>query len=363
MSKGAARCSLLQYLVPLKNDTSFSQGLSKLVTEHLFFLVSIVGYAQLEFYLNGEMTKAKGIFDVGMKRFGSNTDFVMQYIDFLDRLNDDRNVRSLFQRVIDETTAKLESEKRESNLGEPTPETREKLRLFFDRFVEFERSRGDLSALSRVEKRREEAFPERPELRADSLLSVATRYQFLGLSPCSDFELSLMGGSTSRKPGVGTLIAAQAEWERERDRLLEVDRLREKERQQERERALERERELAQLRARELEMEMSSSSSASHANATPSTTSTAPAARPAALPQAQGPPRQGAVASSSKPVRKRRRTYSVQLISSLPLCLILPPLLSSFFHFSSFFLFSFFLSLFFYSLKYWSRKLCISLVD
>mmetsp|Transcript_39400 Transcript_39400/g.100993 ORF Transcript_39400/g.100993 Transcript_39400/m.100993 type:complete len:922 (-) Transcript_39400:596-3361(-) len=154
-----------------------------------------VGYSHLEFYLNGEKDRAKGIFDIGMKKFSTVPQFVLEYASFLEKLNDDRNVRSLFLRVIDDTLAQKQEEEKKSITADPQESTVRTLKLYYDHFIAFEQRRGDLVACLKAEMRRQEAFPEEEEFKTDALLNVANRYKFLNMWPCSDFERSLMGGS------------------------------------------------------------------------------------------------------------------------------------------------------------------------
>lgn len=40
------------------------------------------------------------IFELGMKRFSGNADFVLCYVDFMSHLNEDNNTRVLYERAL-----------------------------------------------------------------------------------------------------------------------------------------------------------------------------------------------------------------------------------------------------------------------
>jgi cleavage stimulation factor subunit 3 len=43
---------------------------------------------------------AQSVFEAGLKRFMHEPGYILEYADFLCRLNDDRNVRALFERAL-----------------------------------------------------------------------------------------------------------------------------------------------------------------------------------------------------------------------------------------------------------------------
>nr|GFA33784.1 cleavage stimulation factor subunit 77 [Tanacetum cinerariifolium] len=43
---------------------------------------------------------AHNVFEVGLKRFMHEPGYILEYADFLSRLNDDRNIRALFERAL-----------------------------------------------------------------------------------------------------------------------------------------------------------------------------------------------------------------------------------------------------------------------
>ncbi|KAF4357733.1 hypothetical protein G4B88_023191 [Cannabis sativa] len=107
---------------------------------------------------------AHNVFEAGLKR----------YADFLTRLNDDRNIRALFERA----------------LSSLRPEDSVEV---WKRFVRFEQTYGDLASMLKVEQRRKEALSgiseENSSVFEGSLQDVVSRYSFMDLWPCSTRDL------------------------------------------------------------------------------------------------------------------------------------------------------------------------------
>lgn len=47
-----------------------------------------------------DMSIGHKIFELGMKRFSGNADFVLCYVDFMSHLNEDNNTRVLYERAL-----------------------------------------------------------------------------------------------------------------------------------------------------------------------------------------------------------------------------------------------------------------------
>ena len=77
------------------------------------------------------------IFDLGLRKFSSSTEFILAYLDYLSHLNEDNNTRVLFERV----------------LTAGTLEPRDSLEVW-NKFLEFETNIGDLASVVKVERRR-----------------------------------------------------------------------------------------------------------------------------------------------------------------------------------------------------------------
>lgn len=133
-----------------------------------------VAYAMMAFCLDKDPKIAHNIFEDGMKRFMNEATYILEYADFLARLNDDRNIRALFERAL-------------STL--PLEESTE----VWKRFVHFEQTYGDLASMLKVEKRRKEALSQMGEDGASTLESslqdIVSRYSFMDLWPCTSSDL------------------------------------------------------------------------------------------------------------------------------------------------------------------------------
>lgn len=138
-------------------------------TYHVF-----VAYAMMAFCLDKDSKVAHNVFEAGLKRFMHEPGYILEYADFLCRLNDDRNVRALFERA----------------LSLLPPEESEEV---WKRFAQFEQAHGDLSSMLKVEQRRKEALSRTSEdnssLMEDTLHDVISRYSFMDLWPCSSKDL------------------------------------------------------------------------------------------------------------------------------------------------------------------------------
>ncbi|VDP79559.1 unnamed protein product [Echinostoma caproni] len=132
--------------------------------------------AFMEYFCSKDKEIGHKIFELGMKRFGGNADYILCYVDFMAHLNEDNNIRVLFERALG------------SNQIAP-----ERSRLIWARFLQFESQVGDLASILKVEKRRLQSMESVKEAsRLESALLI-DRYRFLDLLPCSDSELRSLG--------------------------------------------------------------------------------------------------------------------------------------------------------------------------
>ncbi|KAB1200091.1 Cleavage stimulation factor subunit 3 [Morella rubra] len=133
-----------------------------------------VAYAMMAFCLDKDREIAHNVFEAGLKRFMHEPVYILEYADFLTRLNDDRNIRALFERAL-------------SSL--PPEESVE----VWKRFTQFEQTYGDLASMLKVEQRRKEALSRTGEEGASalegSLQDVVSRYSFMDLWPCTSKDL------------------------------------------------------------------------------------------------------------------------------------------------------------------------------
>lgn len=133
-----------------------------------------VAYALVAFCLDKDPKVAHNVFEAGLKRFMHEPGYILEYADFLSRLNDDRNIRALFERAL-------------SSL--PPEESVE----VWKRFAQFEQTYGDLASMLKVEQRRKEALARTSEdedaALESSLQDVVSRYSFMDLWPCTSKDL------------------------------------------------------------------------------------------------------------------------------------------------------------------------------
>lgn len=132
--------------------------------------------AFMEYFCSKDKDIGHKIFELGMKRFGGSADYILCYVDFMTHLNEDNNIRVLFERAVGSNQI-------------PSDRTR----LIWARFLQFESQVGDLASILKVEKRRLQALESIKEVsRLESALLI-DRYRFLDLLPCSDSELKSLG--------------------------------------------------------------------------------------------------------------------------------------------------------------------------
>ncbi|URE31201.1 hypothetical protein MUK42_25526 [Musa troglodytarum] len=155
-------------------------------TYHVF-----VAYAMMVFCVDKDPKAAHNIFEAGLKKFMNEPGYILEYADFLCRLNDDRNVRALFERA----------------LSSLPPEKSVEIWI---RFCQFEQTYGDLTSVlkawlhllqflikqylySNVEQRKKEALSRSVEegsmVLENTLYDVIPRYSFMDLWPCSSKDL------------------------------------------------------------------------------------------------------------------------------------------------------------------------------
>eukprot|EP01104_Vermistella_antarctica_P003842 TRINITY_DN1418_c2_g1_i1.p1 TRINITY_DN1418_c2_g1~~TRINITY_DN1418_c2_g1_i1.p1 ORF type:complete len:851 (+),score=210.19 TRINITY_DN1418_c2_g1_i1:90-2642(+) len=134
--------------------------------------------ALMEYHVNNDAGVARRIFEVGMKKLPREVEFVLIYIKFLSALNDDRNLRTLFETVL--TTLPAEATRR-----------------IWPLFLDFEYQYGSLTSIAAVEQRRMEA---NKEMDPTGIFTAVRRYRHLDLWPCSSTDLAFFG--TAREQDV-----------------------------------------------------------------------------------------------------------------------------------------------------------------
>ncbi|XP_043289608.1 protein suppressor of forked isoform X2 [Venturia canescens] len=135
-----------------------------------------VAAALMEYYCTKDKNIAFRIFELGLKKFADNPEYILCYIDYLSHLNEDNNTRVLFERVL--SSGSLEPEKSVD---------------IWNRFLEFESNIGDLASIVKVEKRRSAVLEKLKEFEGKETAQLVDRYKFLDLYPCTTMELRSIG--------------------------------------------------------------------------------------------------------------------------------------------------------------------------
>lgn len=136
-----------------------------------------IAAAFMEYNCTKDHSIACKIFELGLKKFNNNPDFILSYIHFMNSLNEENNTRVLFERVM--TTCSLEPK-----------DTIE----IWNSFLEFEAGIGDLSSITRVERRRFGAL-EKEFTQSSEASWAIDKYKFQDLYPCTLNELRSLGYS------------------------------------------------------------------------------------------------------------------------------------------------------------------------
>uniref|UniRef100_A0A158QHI6 Suf domain-containing protein n=1 Tax=Rodentolepis nana TaxID=102285 RepID=A0A158QHI6_RODNA len=132
--------------------------------------------AMMEYFCSKDMNIGHKIFELGMKHFSSNADFVLCYVDFMSHLNEDNNTRVLYERAL--------------GSDQIAPE---RTRSIWSRFLQFELQVGDLGSVQKIEKRRLKSIETVKEFQGRETALLIDRYRFLDLYPCSESELRSLG--------------------------------------------------------------------------------------------------------------------------------------------------------------------------
>ncbi|KAJ8688604.1 hypothetical protein QAD02_024399 [Eretmocerus hayati] len=135
-----------------------------------------VAAALMEYYCTKDKNIAFRIFELGLKKFADNPEYILCYIDYLSHLNEDNNTRVLFERVL--SSGSLEPDKSVD---------------IWNRFLEFESNIGDLASIVKVEKRRSAVLEKLKEFEGKETAQLVDRYKFLDLYPCTSMELKSIG--------------------------------------------------------------------------------------------------------------------------------------------------------------------------
>ncbi|CAF1144036.1 unnamed protein product [Adineta ricciae] len=136
-----------------------------------------VAAALMEYHCSKDNNIAFNIFNLGLKKYSQNIDYILAYIDYMTHLNEDHNARVLFERV----------------LSPDNPTAKQSQPVIWHEFLKFESQVGDLQSIKKVEKRRAALHADLNELEGQETLLLIDRYKFLNLLPCSTDELKFLG--------------------------------------------------------------------------------------------------------------------------------------------------------------------------
>ncbi|CAH9057643.1 unnamed protein product [Cuscuta europaea] len=136
-----------------------------------------VAQAKMEFCLNKDAKVARNVFEAGLKHFMHEPDYILEYADFLCCLNDDINIRALFERALSSLPSDASLE-------------------VWKRFTQFEQTYGDLTSMLKVDERRKDALSRigdgEESILESSLQDIVSRYSFKDLWPCSSKTLDYL---------------------------------------------------------------------------------------------------------------------------------------------------------------------------
>ena len=135
-----------------------------------------VAAAHMEYFCSKDRTIGHKILELGMKKFSAIPEYIMMFSEYMGHINDDNNSRVLFERAL--SSGQI---------------PHEKTRLIWSSFLEFESNVGDLNSITKVEKRRFNAFSQVEEFKGKETALLIDRYKFLDLFPCTDAELRSLG--------------------------------------------------------------------------------------------------------------------------------------------------------------------------
>ena len=131
------------------------------ITYHLFVCAALI-----EWHLNKDQNVARNIFDLGMAKFSNDPNYVLHYIQFLSHLNEENNLRVLFEKAVSTIP-------------------KEKCREIWNLYLQFEYNYGDLTSISKIEARKSKVYGTLET----GILNVVNRFRYFDLWPCSIADL------------------------------------------------------------------------------------------------------------------------------------------------------------------------------
>jgi len=143
------------------------------ITIHLY-----LDAASIEYYVNKDIEVARKIFELGMKKYITITEYILEYINFLFNIQDQNNLRVVYEKVLGVVAEDQAIE-------------------IWNSFQKFETLYGNLESNIGTEKRRSDYYPNSDP---SGIYALVNRYRFMNLWPCSPQELfSFEGGEKVEK--------------------------------------------------------------------------------------------------------------------------------------------------------------------
>eukprot|EP01128_Nolandella_sp_AFSM9_P000056 TRINITY_DN1008_c0_g1_i1.p1 TRINITY_DN1008_c0_g1~~TRINITY_DN1008_c0_g1_i1.p1 ORF type:complete len:651 (-),score=121.45 TRINITY_DN1008_c0_g1_i1:226-2178(-) len=135
--------------------------------------------ARMEMVVNKDPETAKKIFAVGLERYLKEPEYVDAFVEFLTALNDETNIRSLYEQLVTSLPADL------------IPD-------MWNKFHRFEVEQGSLASVQELEKRKSEAFATSDPT---GIYALVQRYRVSNLWPCSITEMASFSDPTVTQSG------------------------------------------------------------------------------------------------------------------------------------------------------------------
>lgn len=154
----------LQGLTSSRKIFSKCRKLKQLVTPDIY-----LENAYIEYYSNKDTKTACKVLELGLKYFANNGEYINKYLEFLIFVNEESQIKSLFENSIDKITNKTH------------------LKLIFQKVISYETKFGNFNNVKSLEKRFFERFPE-----INQLEEFTKKYKVLDTNYLQRLELDYM---------------------------------------------------------------------------------------------------------------------------------------------------------------------------
>jgi cleavage stimulation factor subunit 3 len=183
-----------------------------------------IASAMMEYQANNNAKVATKVFELGLKQYVHEPMYILEYLKYLEHMNDKNNQRVVFERVLNTLP-------------------KNKAHEIWNKFLEFEYSNGDPLTIEKAEQRKEEAYSSElvaqssggimdvgmASLNADEsshrsrIGTVIDRFRFMDLWPCKPTEMELMDLDHNNEAGNHYLVlSATTKNEKEKEEQVSV---------------------------------------------------------------------------------------------------------------------------------------------